>query len=50
MHPFKPVKQGLVGRDLRRSDGCPGEREKRDDDVPSAAIITQPDNPAIVAF
>jgi hypothetical protein len=50
MHPFEPVECGLVRRDLGRSDRGPGEREKRDDDVSLAAIVTRGNRPSIVTL
>ena len=49
-HPFEPVKCGLVGRDLGRSDGGPGKGEKRDDDISLPSIVTQGNRPPIVTL
>jgi hypothetical protein len=50
IYPVEPVESDLVRRDLRRSYGCPGQREKGQDNIFSPQIVAQANFFAVLVF
>ena len=50
LDPFKPVQNGLVRRDLARSDRRPGQWEEGQHDILLVAKIADPDGATEMAF